>query len=41
VERLASDLIALSTRHNFANILAGAAILRGSVRSVSGHNSLI
>ena len=29
VERLASDLIALSTRHNFAYFLAGAAILRG------------
>ena len=37
VERLASDLIALSTRHNFAYFLAGAAILRGWVRSASGH----
>ena len=37
VERLASDLIALSARHNFAYFLAGAAILRGWVRSASGH----
>ena len=37
VERLASDLIALSTRHNFAYFLAGAAILRGWARSASGH----
>src|SRR5271165_6939620 len=37
VERLASDLIALSTRHNFAYFLAGAAILRGWVRSALGH----
>jgi serine/threonine protein kinase/tetratricopeptide (TPR) repeat protein len=38
VERLASDLIALSTRHNFASYsLAGAAILRGWARSASGH----
>jgi len=39
VERRASDLIALSTRHNFGNFLAatGAAILRGWGRSVSGH----
>ena len=39
VERLASDLIALSTRHNFGYFLAtaGAAILRGWVRSASGH----
>ncbi len=36
VERLASDLIALSTRHNFAYFLAGAAILRGWARSASG-----
>jgi tetratricopeptide (TPR) repeat protein len=38
VERLASDLIALSARHNFAYFLAGAAILRGWVRSASGHS---
>jgi hypothetical protein len=37
VERLASDLIALSTRHNFAYFLAGAAILRGWVHSALGH----
>ena len=39
VERLASDLIALSTRHNFGYFLAasGAAILRGWARSASGH----
>jgi hypothetical protein len=37
VERLASDLIALSTRHNFAYFLAGAAILRGWARTASGH----
>src|SRR5262249_18491140 len=39
VERLASELIALSTRHNFGYFLAtaGAAILRGWVRSASGH----
>jgi serine/threonine protein kinase/tetratricopeptide (TPR) repeat protein len=37
VERLASDLTALSTRHNFAYFLAGAAILRGWARSASGH----
>jgi tetratricopeptide (TPR) repeat protein len=37
VESLASDLIALSTRHNFAYFLAGAAILRGWARSSSGH----
>jgi hypothetical protein len=37
VEPLASDLIALSTRHNFASYaLAGAAILRGWARSASG-----
>jgi len=38
VERLASDLIALSTRHNFGCFLAttGAAILRGWARSASG-----
>jgi tetratricopeptide (TPR) repeat protein len=38
VERLASDLIALSTRHNFGCFLAttGATILRGWARSASG-----
>jgi predicted ATPase len=39
VERLTSDLIALSTRHNFGHFLAsaGAVILRGWARSASGH----
>ena len=36
VERLASDLIELSTRHNFALWLAGGAIFRGWARSASG-----
>ena len=36
VERLASDLIELSTRQNFALWLAGGAILRGWARSASG-----
>ena len=36
VERLASDLIELSTRHNFAYWLAMGAILRGWARSASG-----
>ena len=36
VERLASDLIELSTRHNFALWLAGGAILRSWARSASG-----
>ena len=36
VERLASDLIELSTRQNFAFWLAGGAILRGWARSASG-----
>ena len=36
VERLASDLIELSTRHNFAHWLAMGAILRGWARSASG-----
>ena len=36
VERLASDLIELSTRHNFEYWLAVGAILRGWARSVSG-----
>ena len=37
VERLASDLIELSTRQNFAQFLAGGAILRGWARSALGH----
>jgi hypothetical protein len=36
VDRLASDLIELSTRHNFVYWLALGAILRGWARSVSG-----
>ena len=36
VERLASDLIELSTRHNFACFLAGGEVLRGWARSASG-----
>ena len=36
VERLASDLIELSTRQNFAYWLAGGEVLRGWARSVSG-----
>jgi tetratricopeptide (TPR) repeat protein len=36
VERLASDLIELSTRHNFAHWLARGAIFRGWARSASG-----
>ena len=36
MERLASDLIELSTRQNFALWLATGAILRGWARSVSG-----
>ena len=36
VERLASDLIELSTRQNFAFWLAGGAVLRGWARSASG-----
>jgi adenylate cyclase len=36
VERLASDLIELSTRHQFAYWLAGGEALRGWARSVSG-----
>ena len=36
VERLISDLIELSTRHNFALWLAGAEILGGWARSASG-----
>ncbi len=36
VERVASDLIELSTRQNFASWLAGAEVLRGWARSASG-----
>jgi predicted ATPase len=36
VERLASDLIELSTRQNFAQFLARGEVLRGWVRSASG-----
>jgi predicted ATPase len=36
VERLASDLIELSARHNFAFWLAGGAVLRGWARSALG-----
>jgi NACHT domain len=37
VERCASDLIELSTRHHFASWLAAGEILHGWVRCVSGH----
>ena len=36
VERLASDLIELSTRQNFPLWLAGGEVLRGWARSASG-----
>ena len=36
MERLASDLIELSTRHNFAHWLAVGEVLRGWARSASG-----
>jgi len=36
VERLASDLIELSTRHQFASWMAGGEVLRGWAHSVSG-----
>ena len=36
VERLASDVIELSTRHHFAHWLAIGSILRGWARSASG-----
>jgi predicted ATPase len=36
VERLASDLIELSTRQNFAQSVAGGEVLRGWARSASG-----
>jgi len=39
VERLASELIELSTRHNFAFWLAQGGILRGWARSASGDNA--
>jgi hypothetical protein len=39
VERCASDVIELSTRHNFSTVLPGAYILRGWARSVSGHTA--
>ena len=39
VERLASELIELSTRQNFAHWLATGAILRGWARSVLGNTS--
>ena len=39
VERLASELIELSTRHNFAHWLVGGAILRGWARSASGNTA--
>jgi hypothetical protein len=39
VDRLASDLIELSTRHNFVYWLAMGAILRGWARSVSGNSA--
>ena len=39
VERIAADLIELSTRHNFSYFLPGAAVLRGWARSTSGDTS--
>jgi tetratricopeptide (TPR) repeat protein len=39
VERLASDLIELSTRQNFAQFMSGGEILRGWARSASGHSA--
>jgi predicted ATPase len=39
VERCASDVIELSTRHNLATVLPGAAILRGWARSAAGNTS--
>jgi tetratricopeptide (TPR) repeat protein len=39
VEHLASDLIELSTRHNFAHLLAAGAVCRGWARSVSGNTA--
>jgi adenylate cyclase len=39
VEHLASDLIELSTRHNFAHLLAAGAVCRGWARSASGNTA--
>jgi predicted ATPase len=39
VERCASELIELSTRQNFASWLAGAKVVRGWARSVSGNTA--
>jgi hypothetical protein len=39
VDRLASDLIELCTRHNFVHWLAVGAIYRGWARSASGHTA--
>jgi predicted ATPase len=39
VERLASDLIEVCTRHHFALYLAGGEILRGLARSTSGDSA--
>ena len=39
VERFASDLIELSTRHNFAHWLAIGEVLRGWARSASGNTA--
>jgi predicted ATPase len=39
VERLVSDLIELSTRHNFAHLLAMGAVCRGWARSASGNTA--
>jgi predicted ATPase len=39
VEHLASDLIELSTRHNFAHLLAAGAVCRGWARSASDNTA--
>ena len=39
VERLASDLIELSTRHSFAHWLAIGEVFRGWARSASGNTA--
>jgi len=39
VDRLASDLIELSTRHNFLHFLAIGTIIRGWARSASGNTA--
>ena len=39
VEHLASDLIELSTRHNFTHLLATGAVCRGWARSASGNTA--